>query len=58
MSSLAARHRRDRIMTGAMIVAVLVAIIPLGFILADVIVKGIGQVSASFFTQPDSRWGS
>ncbi len=53
MSTLAARHRRDRIMTGTMIVAVLVAIIPLGFILADVIVKGIGQLSAGFFTQPE-----
>lgn len=53
MSSLAARRRLDRIMVGAMIVALLVAIVPLGFILADVIAKGIGQLSPGFLTQPE-----
>jgi phosphate transport system permease protein len=46
------RRRRDRVMTGAMVAAVLIAIVPLGFILADVVAKGIGQLSVSFFTQP------
>jgi phosphate transport system permease protein len=49
---LKSRRRRDRLMTGAMVAAVLVAIVPLGFILADVVAKGIGQLSGSFFTQP------
>lgn len=53
VTTLAARHRRDRIMAAAMIVAVLAAVVPLGFILADVIVKGIGQLSAGFLTQPE-----
>jgi phosphate transport system permease protein len=49
---LKSRRRRDRLMTGAMVAAVLVAIVPLGFILADVVAKGVGQLSGSFFTQP------
>ncbi len=53
MRSLAARHRRDRLMVAAMVVAVAAAVVPLGLILADVIIKGIGQVSASFLTQPE-----
>jgi phosphate transport system permease protein len=53
MTTLASRRRRDRIMVGAMIAAVVVAIVPLAFILADVIAKGIGQLSASFLTQPE-----
>ena len=53
MSTLARRRRRDRLMVAAMIVALVVAIVPLGFILADVIAKGIGQLSASFLTQPE-----
>jgi phosphate transport system permease protein len=53
MRSLAARRRRDRIMVGAMVAAVLLALVPLGLILADVIIKGLGQLSASFFTQPE-----
>jgi len=52
-TTLARRHRIDRIMVGAMVVAVVVAIVPLGFILADVIVKGIGQLTGSFLTQPE-----
>ncbi len=51
--SLAARRRRDRVMVTAMVVAVALAIVPLGLILADVIAKGIGQLSASFLTQPE-----
>jgi phosphate transport system permease protein len=53
MSSLAARHRRDRIMVAAMVIAVAAAVIPLGFILVDVIVKGARQLSLSFLTQPE-----
>ena len=53
MTSLASRRRRDRIMTGTMIAAVLIAIVPLALILADVVAKGIGQLSLSFFTQPE-----
>ena len=53
MRSLAARHRRNRLMVAAMVVAVAVAVIPLGLILADIIAKGIGQLSASFFSQPE-----
>src|SRR5258705_10960822 len=36
-----------------MLGAVVVAVVPLGFILADVIAKGIGQLSPSFLTQPE-----
>ena len=53
MTSLASRRRRDRIMTGTMIAAVLIAVVPLALILADVVAKGIGQLSLSFFTQPE-----
>jgi phosphate transport system permease protein len=53
MRSLAARHRKDKLMVAAMVVAVAVAVIPLGLILADVIAKGIGQLSLSFFSQPE-----
>lgn len=52
MRSLAARRRRDRAMVGAMVVAVLAAIVPLGLILADVVVKGASHLSAGFLTQP------
>ncbi|HWG61013.1 MAG TPA: phosphate ABC transporter permease PstA [Streptosporangiaceae bacterium] len=51
MTSLARRHRRDRIMTAAMILAVLIAVVPLALILAEVVAKGVGQLSWSFFTQ-------
>lgn len=37
----------------AMMGAVALALVPLGLILADVIAKGIGQLSASFLTQPE-----
>jgi phosphate transport system permease protein len=51
------RHRRrksiDRMMTAAMILAVLLAILPLGLILIDVIRRGIGLVSWGFLTQPE-----
>jgi len=40
-------------MTGAMVAALLVAIVPLGLILADVVAKGIGQLSLGFLTQPE-----
>lgn len=53
MTSLAGRRRRDRIMVGAMIAAVLLAIVPLAFILVDVIVKGAGQLSWNFLTQAE-----
>lgn len=53
MRSLVARHRRDRIMVAAMVSAVALAVVPLGLILADVIAKGVGQLSASFLTQPE-----
>jgi phosphate transport system permease protein len=53
MSTLAGRKRRSAIMTGLMVAAVLVAILPLAFILAEVVAKGIGQLSAGFFTQPE-----
>jgi phosphate transport system permease protein len=53
VKSLAARRRFDRFMVGAMITAVLVAVVPLLFILIDVIIKGAGQLSASFLTQPE-----
>src|SRR5260370_30467755 len=38
-------------MLGAMIFSVVLALVPLGFILADVVAKGVGQLSASFFSQ-------
>jgi phosphate transport system permease protein len=53
MRSLAARRRFDRFMVGAMITALLVAIVPLLFILVDVVIKGVGDLSASFLTQQE-----
>jgi phosphate transport system permease protein len=53
MTTLAGRKRRSSIMIGLMIAAVLVAVVPLVLILAEVIVKGIGQLSAGFFTQQE-----
>ena len=53
MTSLAQRRRRDKMMTGAMVAALLVAIVPLALILADVVAKGIGQLSLGFLTQPE-----
>ncbi len=53
MTSLQARHRRDKTMIGLMIAALVVAIVPLVFILADVIIKGIGDLNLSFLTQPE-----
>jgi phosphate transport system permease protein len=53
VSSLAARHRRDRAMLAAMVIAVALAIVPLCLILADIIAKGIGQLSLPFLTQPE-----
>lgn len=50
--SLAARHRRNRLMVAAMVAAVVVAVVPLVLILAEVIAKGAGQLSWSFLTQP------
>jgi phosphate transport system permease protein len=51
--SLARRRRFDRFMVGAMVAASVVALVPLLFILGDVVAKGISQLSASFFTQPE-----
>ncbi len=53
MRSLAARRRFDRFIVGAMITAVLVAVVPLLFILVDVVIKGVGDLSASFLTQQE-----
>jgi phosphate transport system permease protein len=53
VASLARRRRFDRFMKGAMIAAVLVAIVPLLLILGDVVAKGVSQLSPSFFTQPE-----
>lgn len=53
MRSLAARRRIDRLMVGVMITAVLLAVVPLVFILIDVVAKGVGQLSGAFLTQPE-----
>ncbi|HSR86798.1 MAG TPA: phosphate ABC transporter permease PstA [Streptosporangiaceae bacterium] len=53
MRSLASRRRIDRLMVGAMIAAVLLAVVPLVFILIDVVAKGVGQLSGAFVTQPE-----
>ena len=53
MRSLASRRRIDRLMVGVMITAVLLAVVPLVFILIDVVAKGVGQLSGAFFTQPE-----
>lgn len=52
MSSLAARRRKNRLMVSAMVFAVAVAVVPLVLILADIIAKGVGQLSWSFLTKP------
>src|SRR5258706_5995486 len=53
MRSLASRQRRSKIMTGAMVAAVLLAIVPLCLILADVIAKGLSELSLGFLTQQE-----
>ena len=40
-------------MSVLMLAAIAVAILPLGFILADVAIKGVSQLSLSFFTKPE-----
>lgn len=52
MSSLSARRRKDKIMVGAMVVAILLAVVPLCFILSQVIIKGLHDLSVAFLTQP------
>lgn len=52
MRSLAARHRRNRLMVTLMVIAVLLAVVPLALILIDVVIKGIGDLSWGFLTQP------
>jgi phosphate transport system permease protein len=58
MRTLASRRRRDRLMLGFMIAAVLVAIIPLVLILGDVIAKGASHLTFAFLTQPEQPAGS
>ncbi len=53
MRSLASRQRRSKIMTGAMVAAVLLAIVPLCLILAEVIAKGLSGLSLGFLTQQE-----
>ncbi|MGH2717747.1 MAG: phosphate ABC transporter permease PstA [Actinomycetota bacterium] len=54
MQAISARRRvKDRMMLGLMGLAIVVAIVPLGSILVEVIAKGVGAIhSFSFFTQP------
>lgn len=52
MSSLSARRRKDRIMVGAMVLAILLAVVPLCLILSQVIIKGVHDLSIAFLTQP------
>ena len=53
MSSLAGRHRRNRLMIAAMILAVALAVVPLALILAEVTAKGISHLTFSFLSQPE-----
>src|SRR5439155_13660023 len=47
------RRLTDRLATGWMIVSVLVALVPLAFILGYVVYKGAGIVSWTFLTKPE-----
>ena len=53
MASPERRRLKDRLMTGAMVVALLFAVVPLGAILLDVVLKGIDALSWDFLTQPE-----
>jgi len=50
-SNIGRRKVINQIATGAIVVAVILAIIPLFFILADVIVKGAPQLNLAFLTK-------
>ena len=49
-SNIAVRKIINRIAIGAIFAAVVIAIIPLFFILADVIIKGAPEISVTFLT--------
>ena len=51
------RRRVSGLMVGLMIGAVVVALLPLFFILLDLVLKGAGSLSASFFTQTPAPAG-
>jgi phosphate transport system permease protein len=47
------RRRIDKLMTFVMWAALFIAVVPLVLILAQVVIKGIGQLSWDFLTQPE-----
>ena len=57
MNRRAARRALGNLMVGLMVGAVLVALLPLVFILADLVVKGAGSLSLEFFTETPAPAG-
>ena len=51
MTSRSLRRAVSNAMVGLMILAVVVALLPLFFILLDLVVKGAGSLSVDFFTR-------
>ncbi|HXE58892.1 MAG TPA: phosphate ABC transporter permease PstA [Gemmatimonadales bacterium] len=51
MSRRALRRAKSRLMVGLVLAAVVAAVLPLGFILADLVAKGAGSLSLEFFTR-------
>ncbi|HEX5632595.1 MAG TPA: phosphate ABC transporter permease PstA [Gemmatimonadales bacterium] len=57
MSGRRLRHLKSRIMTGAVFACVVVAVLPLVFILATLVLRGASSLSLDFFTQTPAPAG-
>ena len=57
MNRRALRRALSHLMVGLMVVAVIVALLPLFFILADLVAKGAGSLSLDFFTKTPAPAG-
>lgn len=57
MNRRAFRRLKSNAMVGLMIVAVMLAVLPLLFILADLVIKGAGSLDVAFFTETPAPAG-
>jgi phosphate transport system permease protein len=57
MNRRAFRRLKSNIMVGLMIAAVVLAVLPLLFILADLVIKGAGSLNVAFFTETPAPAG-
>jgi phosphate transport system permease protein len=57
MNRRAFRRLKSNVMVGLMIAAVVLAVLPLLFILADLVIKGAGSLNVAFFTETPAPAG-